>query len=179
MTNKYSIQNRVEYKESTFQKLYRKLIWWKLKDFFKGLHNIIKWLPTIYHDRDWGYENIYDILEKKLLFVRNNIVKYNSFTKAGEVNRDITICLNIIHNLKLDKYNCEYQDYENNEDQYIGQNKNTHRKILTELQRDKKKYSIDIMDKKLRSRRISYNKHNKATKLLFNIMTNKIDTWWD
>lgn len=43
--------------------------------FVRGVKNIVKWAPTIYKDNDWDYTSIYTIMQKKIEFNRNLIVK--------------------------------------------------------------------------------------------------------
>ena len=43
--------------------LYSKLHW-RIRYFFYGVKNIIRWTPTMYHDRDWDGDFILKILQK-------------------------------------------------------------------------------------------------------------------
>ena len=38
---------------------------WRIRYFFTGVKNIFKWMPTIYHDRDWDGDFILKILQKR------------------------------------------------------------------------------------------------------------------
>jgi len=45
--------------------LYGKLHW-RIRYVITGIKNIIRWMPTIYHDRDWDQWHIYNVLQKKI-----------------------------------------------------------------------------------------------------------------
>ncbi len=45
--------------------LYGKLHW-RIRYFLEGVKNIIRWIPTLYHDRDWDGVYILKILQKNL-----------------------------------------------------------------------------------------------------------------
>jgi hypothetical protein len=110
-TKKYKKFDNTKTEYTKFQNMYYNYIHWKIRYFFEGVYNIIKWIPTIYKDKNWDQWYIYNMLEKKLLYTRNNIVAMDYSEKCPFVNRDITICLNLISLLKEESYQLEYQDY--------------------------------------------------------------------
>lgn len=77
--------------------------------------NLIKWLPIIWKDRNWGGFYIYEILQFKILQQRNYLVKNNRHTNIAQNNRDMTVCLNLIERIKDDWYSMEYLDYQKSE----------------------------------------------------------------
>lgn len=201
-TKKYKKLDNTKNEYTKFQNMYLKYIHWKIRHFFEGVYNIIKWIPTIYKDKDWDQWHIYNMLEKKLLYTRNNLLELGYSEKCPFVNRDITICLNLISLLKDESYTLEYQDYcdeeivftpvENTDtskldiilhsetyDAYFKSNMSTYRNVLKYLEKNKHRYSVEITDKGLQARTLSRFKHDKARKLLFSIMESKIEQWWD
>jgi len=78
----------------------RSTIWkrlhWKVRNFLIGCNNIIKWIPTLFKDRDWDQYHIYTILQKKIEFQRKEIVYANRSTRVWQDNRDMTIILNVV-----------------------------------------------------------------------------------
>jgi hypothetical protein len=168
-------------------------IWFK--HFIDGVSNVIKWIPTIYKNKDWDYRYIYDILEFKLLQQRNYLVKANRHTGIEETNRYITLCLNLIQRIKYDYYGCEYFDYHEiehnfipvkdedlytletttiweNYDVYLSMYPLQVKKLLKEdpeLEEDKHKLCLLV----------SRENEQRAQSLLFKILDNKINHWWD
>jgi hypothetical protein len=174
------------------------------KEFFTGIKNIIKWAPTIWKDRDWDGGFIYKILQKKLEFQQKELVGANRSVDTWIANRDITICLNLVERIKDDFYGMEYLDYHKSSfksipldgeykgyselkidivyekfDDYISKNKLTQKKAIKYLEENSERYSSPSTDKKLQCMTISHLKQEKARRLLFKIMENKIESWWD
>jgi hypothetical protein len=165
-----------------------------LKSFIDGTRNVFKWLPTIYKDRDWDQYYIYKMLQQKLYFQREYLVKHNRHMGVAEVNRYITICLNLIERIQEEYYACEYIEYETiqnhwipsaehpdyyewkfevlNEryDEYFSKYKNTVNQI-------KQKYP-DI-DKHRLVLKVSSANQIKCQTLLFKILNEKIGHFWD
>ncbi len=94
--------------------LWRKLNW-RIRYFFTGIKNIIRWIPTLYHDRDWDSNYIFTILQKKIEHQRKEITYSNRYNGVERENRDMTIVLNLIERVKQEYYNIEYLDYEESE----------------------------------------------------------------
>lgn len=72
------------------------------RSFKTGVHNLIKWFPTIYKDREWDYEFIYIILHKKLDNMEKFFNSDESWTsdseKVAEQIKEVKIlCKNLIN----------------------------------------------------------------------------------
>lgn len=151
-------------------------IWFK--EFVVGCNNLIKWFPTIWKQRDWDDSYIFDIIKQKLIFQRKELVNANRHTTVWQTNRDITICLNLIERLQEEYYRLEYWDYKINKDfipyfvKYINQYKKLRRygylgmKLKKE---DSEKIALWLGDIN----------QERAQKLLFKILNERINHWWD
>ena len=176
----------------------RSTIWkrlhWKVRNFLIGCNNIIKWIPTLFKDRDWDQYHIYTILQKKIEFQRKEIVYANRSTRVWQDNRDMTIILNLLERVKDGYYESEHTDYyemkvetipvEDNPnlkemkfevlseryDEYLNKYKSSVRQIL------KKEGNID---KDTLCMLVARHNQEKARKLLFNILNERIEGWWD
>jgi hypothetical protein len=172
-----------------------------IDSFIRGVKNIIKWAPTIYHDSDWDYYSIYHILQKKIEFTRNLIVNNNRHNDVSSDNFWMTVTINLIERVKNEDYNTEYFDYidknysfdeieerdsnggklyqmnstvvSDNTLQYIEKNPSKVR-ILRKTHAD-----FDSMSNEKKSRYISRYKQEQAKRLLFKILQEKIEYWWD
>jgi hypothetical protein len=172
--------------------------WWfyrvelPLKNLKRGLVNLYKWLPVVWKDRDWDYGFVFNLLKFKL----EEMSKYTSSRKNHSDwkhnVRNINICVSLIDKLN-DYYETEYFDYVeqnyefvpiedsssytletsitwDNLDEFFAKNKLSHKKVIANIKSDDRIY-IALKICKL--------KHNKAKKLLFNILNDQFENWWD
>jgi len=165
-------------------------------NFIDGVINIFKWIPVLYKNKDWDWRYIYDILEFKLLQQRNYLVAANRHTSIPETNRDITICLNLIQRVKEEYYTCEYFDYFKSKhwfdptdeteqyftyhseiiwekfDDYFAKYPIQYKKVL-------QKYSDKIENKQNIAFWIGRENEQRAQNLLFKMLNQKLNRWWD
>lgn len=164
--------------------------------FVDSIKNLIDWLPVIWKDRHWDDHYIFEVLKRKLVLQRKYLVKHNRHMSVPELNRDITICLNLIERIQEEHYEMEYIDYTDTEFQFIPLNDGSD---YSEL---KINYISDTFDEYFAkhraavkkclkvNRNLSGNRHNLARAvsqykekqcqdLLFRILNEKIRGWWD
>jgi hypothetical protein len=174
---------------------------------FKYIRNVIRWSPTLYRDRDWDGHFIYEVIKQKLIHQRKELVKSNRHTLVWQQNRDITICLNLIERIQSDYYSMEYLDYCENrwwfeptdEEDEKGNKMHTMKSVnvVDNLDHFLKKYkldtnlivkkrNIDLLEceqnykkKEMLSLYVSDYREEKAKSLLFKILSDRIDWWWD
>jgi hypothetical protein len=174
--------------------LYGKLHW-KIRYFLTGVKNIIKWIPTIYHDRDWDGDFILKILQKKIEFQRKELVNTNRHMGIERDNRDMTLALNLLERVREEHYLLECMDYWNEKmefndvldkpnlksiefvsiserfDEYLNKYPSSVRGVIKEYGEQDDKKHLCLM--------VSYYNHNKANKLLFRILEERLHYWWD
>jgi hypothetical protein len=167
---------------------------WRIRLLFTGCHNLIKWIPTIFKDRDWDHWHIYNILQKKIEFQRKEIINSNRHTDVESDNRDMTIALNLIERVKEDYYGTEHLDYSKskfrfepiegddeyytmeqdviseNYDEYIKKYPSSVRKVLKEK---------PDLDKKDLCFWVSQHNQERAHDLLHKILKERMRRWWD
>jgi hypothetical protein len=173
--------------------LYGKLHW-RIRYLIDGIKNIIRWMPTMYHDRDWDQWHIYNVLQKKIEFQRKELINANRHTDINRDNRDMTIVLNLIERVNEDFYGVEYLDYSEskfrfepiegddeyytmerdviseNYDEYIKKYQSSVRKVLKEK---------PDLDKKDLCFWVARHNEEKAHDLLHRILKERIRYWWD
>ena len=173
--------------------LYGKLHW-RIRYVITGIKNIIRWMPTMYHDRDWDQWHIYNVLQKKIEFQRKELINANRHTDINRDNRDMTIVLNLIERVNEDFYGVEYLDYSEskfrfepiegddeyytmeqdviseNYDEYIKKYQSSVRKVLKEK---------PDLDKKDLCFWVARHNEEKAHDLLHRILKERIRHWWD
>lgn len=179
------------------RKTWRRYVHWKLKYFIDGVSNIIRWIPTLYHDRDWDDYFILKMLQKKIEHQRAHLVQENRHTNIDNDNYWMTVALNLIEReitefYSLEKY--EYMDvvidFEPCEDRsmnyemktkikevylddYLKKYKSSIRRVM-KIHRDK-----ELRDKETLSMFVGIYNQQKNRKLLFTILERYSNRWWD
>lgn len=162
---------------------------------------IYHWLPIIVKDHDWDHAFIYYALQHKLKRTADHLERKKQYENWEEDVKYIRICVKLIDLLTDGIYECEYQNYFDREikfinvpngkgytmdaiikwekfDEYINQNKLTYRKVLKHIEENRARY-VNPDKKQWQCHLISHFKHEKSKKLLFNIISNKIERWWE
>ncbi len=169
-------------------------IWFK--QFIDGVSNIVKWIPTLYKDKNWDDYYIFEILKFKLIQQRKELVEANRHAGVEAINRDITLCLNLIEHIQEETYNLEYQDFVR-ERMWFSDNGDGTSTLDSEIEYENftgyfKKYQNQV--KKLLQKqprlglpenkmelalRLSDLNQSRCQALLFKVMNEKINRWWD
>ena len=173
--------------------IWRKLHW-RIRYFLGGCKNIIRWIPTLYEDKDWDHWHIYNILQKKIEFQRKELIYANRHMRVDCDNRDMTIVLNLIERVKEDYYGTEHLDYSETKFRFEPiegdmELYTMEQDVISENYDDYlKKYpsSVRIVSKQkpdLNKEDLCYYvaKHNekKAHDLLHQILKERMSWWWD
>jgi hypothetical protein len=171
-----------------------RILHWRIRSFLTGCKNVIRWSPTIFKDKDWDQWHIYNILQKKIEFQRQELINANRHTDINRDNRDMTIVLNLIERVNEGFYGVEYLDYSEskfrfepiegddeyytmeqdviseNYDEYIKKYQSSVRKVLKEK---------PDLDKKDLCFWVARHNEEKAHDLLHRILKERIRYWWD
>ena len=171
-----------------------RILHWRIRSFLTGCKNVIRWSPTIFKDKDWDQWHIYNILQKKIEFQRQELINANRHTDINRDNRDMTIVLNLIERVNEDFYGVEYLDYSEskfrfepidgddeyytmeqdviseNYDEYIKKYPSSVRKVLKEK---------PDLNKKDLCFWVARHNEEKAHDLLHKILKERIRHWWD
>lgn len=172
-------------------------LWYKFegrylwKNFKSGVKNLIKWFPIVWRDRDWDYSFIFQNLKFKLQETGKYIESKKRFEGWEFVVRDINICIKLIDRIDSDFYETEYIDYKEDKYDFIpieGKPDFKELKITNiwenlddyfkKYPRQFKKFNI-TKDKNRIAINISRSNHKRALKLLFKILGERIETFWD
>ena len=92
-------------------------LWWRFDGkyypkFLKyGIKNIIYWFPIIWKDRNWDHSYILTILQHKLKAQAKYIGSKDRHTRAKQDARRMKICVNLIEKLQESFYETEYMVY--------------------------------------------------------------------
>jgi len=181
---------------------------YRIKYFFESTRNLIRWLPVIWKDRDWDDHFIFEILKFKLKNQSKYIGEKNRHTRAFLDSKRMLLCTRLIEKVSSEYYLGEYMDYHNSEynwipvkentdlhkleidlvseefDKYFSKYPSVYKKVTENEIHQKfklKKYE-DESEGNMKERiaiNIGVYNHNRARKLLFNIMEENIEGWWD
>jgi hypothetical protein len=173
---------------------------WKFPHFHKtlyqGIKNLIKWAPVIYHDRDWDYSFTFKILKFKLENTKEHFEKHRYFESWSNNIKWINICIKLIDRIEGDFYNDEYfsyykaellKEYNDDNGSYSINFKTTEDRTNEYINMYPHAKRILFSNPKWESFRhnqtgkclaIGQIRHEKAKKLLFKILEEKIEHWW-
>jgi hypothetical protein len=178
------------------------------RNFKIGLKNLWYWFPVIWKDRNWDDSFIFNIMTHKLKAQSKYIGDRDFHTRAKRDSEIMMICVRLIEKVKEEFYHMEYMDYHKtkhwfedvpnkegysswesrqlseNFDDYFKKYPLAYKKVLA----DKKLqiFGIELRDnetaadtKQRIAMNIGYYNHRRARKLLFKIMEENIEKWWD
>jgi hypothetical protein len=168
----------------------------KIRSFVYGVRNIVRWIPTIWKDRDWDHNYILEILKKKLEHQRECLVYNNRHTGVEQINRYITIVLNLLVLEQQSHYETEYLEYideefdfinvrdtelyeikctvlSDNLDEYLNRYRSSVRKVKATYP------DLEKADKQKLARYVSRYNQLRCRNLLFEILKHKLNSWWD
>lgn len=182
--------------------------YWKLYRWFKwdakyahrnialGFKNLWRWLPIIWKDRDWDHHFIFENLRFKIDNTANYIESKKRYVGWEEDVRYMRICVKLIDRIQSDYYtdemhnywetkmrlepmengksSLEFDDVKNDLSIYLSKYPNDKRRTL----KSKRSKNVGDSDKSL-AILMSFMRQERARKLLFDIMSNKIERWWD
>jgi len=173
-------------------------LWWKFdgryyhKEFVSGIKNLWRWFPTIWKDRDWDQYHIYELLAKKLEYQAQYIAGKDRHTAAQRSAERMLLCARLIRIQQEDLYATEYLDYykedhmfvplddtkkwytvestliEDNLDEYFGK-----------YAKQYKQYADSDQERWQIAHNIAHNNQQRSHRLLFKIMQEHIEGWWD
>jgi len=176
---------------------------WRFRQLKISIKNLCRWFPIIWKDRDWDHFYIYQILEFKLRKQANYIGKMDRHTMAQKDARDMLTCAELINRVKEGYYDGEYMDYHDSDfnflpiedkpgyselqintisedfDSYFTKYPTWYKRAISYIKENQNRYSSDHDDKKLVAMIMGDLRQEKAKELVFKIMANKINSWWD
>lgn len=174
---------------------------WKLRRWFKhklpylhiqfarGIKNLIRWFPTVWNDRDYDDYYIYKMLQTKLKHQSKYIGSRDYHTRAKRDAEKMMTCVRLIDKINEEYYGMEYMDYYDY-DMFIEANKPLDFKVTKDeldiyysmYPLTFKKIAVEYGDTKDRSSTallMGMDRQDKARKLLFKILEQNIESWWD
>ena len=167
----------------------------------EGVMNIWYWFPIIWKDRHWDSHYIFEILSHKIKAQSKYIGSRDIHTRAKRDAEIMMTCVRLMKLVQEETYSSEYSDYHKTKhwfEDVPGKKgySSWESKLLEENFEDFfKKYPLIYKrvlggegpfgregredDKQVIAMNIGYINHDRARKLLFKIMEQNIERWWD
>lgn len=194
--------------ETIYDKVYWKTIGWRIKEFRSSVNKLIRWFPIIWKDRDWDDNYIWEIMKNKLRWQAKYIGDRDWHTRAAIDAKRMRLCANLIDKVQDEFYSGEYMDYHESKFDFLDiPDKPDYKQLHTEITYEHfddyfKKYPLvykkvlankglqifgiearegetEVDAKQRIAMNIGHYNHERARKLLFKIMEENIEGWWD
>lgn len=182
-----------------FWKIYR---WFKWdakhfhRDVAQGFKNLWRWFPIIWKDRDWDDHFIFEPLKFKLKNTAKYFEKKQRFVGWEKEVKYLRICETLIDRIQNEYYQSEYFDYRDMDMRFVPTENNMY-EVVFDTKRDntdqylrKYPHALRVAKKDPRFKNyftgerngviaVGIVRHEKAKKLLFKILEQRIEHWWD
>lgn len=168
----------------------------------RGIKNIWYWLPIIWKDRHWDSHYIFDIMIHKIKAQSKYIGSRDIHTRAKRDAEIMMTCVRLMERVQDEFYSSEYSDYHNTKHWFEPADKEGYStwesRILSEdfdsyikkypliekrVMNGEGVFSLDGEDsleiKQKLAMNIGHINHERARKLLFKLMEQNIEKWWD
>jgi hypothetical protein len=165
---------------------------YKIKQFFRRIYNLYRWLPIIWKDQDWDDFYIFEILKFKLKNQAEYIGKRGIHLSAKRDAEIMMLCVRLIEKIQDEYYGTEYFDYHKSNFKFIdskdhpGMYEMEVEEISENYDDYFKKYPLiyrmvpNLQASKAKiAFQIAKINEERAHKLLFKILEQNIRRWWD
>jgi hypothetical protein len=189
-----------------FRRIY---LWWVHdgkyyhKYFKEGVKNLWYWSPVIWKDRNWDDHFIFEVLKHKLKAQAKYISNSDHHTRAQLDAKRMRLCVKLIQLVQDETYAMEYMDYTKDRvwftpyEDKSGSSLYNSEEVWENYDELFKKYplvykkvlkgagpiTLDGRDeadmKRIIAMNISHINQKRAQDLLFKIMNENINGWWD
>ena len=168
----------------------------------RGIKNIWYWLPIIWKDRHYDSHYIFDIMKHKIKAQSKYIGERDIHTRAKRDSEVMMTCVRLMEKVQDEFYSSEYNDYHKTKQWFEPTDKEGYStwesRILSEdfdgyikkypliekrVMNGEGVFSLDGKDSLEVKQRLAMNighiNHERARKLLFKLMEQNIEKWWD
>jgi len=183
-------------------------LWWNhegryyYKMFRTGVKNLIYWLPIIWKDRNWDSHYIFEIMMHKIKAQSKYIGSRDIHTRAKRDAEVMMTCVRLMEKVQDEYYSGEYSDYhktkhwfepvpdtdlsswesrilEENFNDYFKKYPLIYKRVINGEGIFKFDNVVDFENKQRIAMNIGHINHDRARKLLFKLMEQNIERWWD
>lgn len=180
-----------------YWKLYR---WFKWdakhlhRDIAQGFKNLWRWFPIVWKDRDWDDHFIWEALKFKIANTAKYIGGHDRHVTASRDAEIMRTCVRLIDKIQTEYYHLEYTDYHEfklstkpapadfGTDVYeldVQTIWEDYKPYFAKYPKQYKKWSAKHKEDSTIALKIAMDNHKKAKSLLFKLLEENIESWWD
>jgi len=168
-------------------------ITYPFRDFYRRVKNVLRWLPTIWKDRDWDNSYITEILIKKLELTRDFYLSDKAHSiEVKKIANEIQEAIDRLHMTQdswefyeapameeleqkwgLTAFSFEPYEYDENGEVLTYEIKSKTEKVNTE--EEEEQYSKEFRE----ASKIAHKQYMKDKKDAYKFIAKNIDKWWD
>ena len=172
---------------------------YKIRRFFRRFYNLYRWLPIIWRDQDWDTSYIWEIWKFKLKNQAEYIGRKGHHVDNERDAQRMMTCVRLIERIQEGYYEHEphtyietkwnWDDYSESSDEFFELKSETISEHFVDYfkkyprtykrVREGGKCGFDISGKEGMAYAIGHANHDRALKLLFKLLENHIQGWWD
>lgn len=180
----------------------RFLLFWEFeyryypRNFVRGIKNLIKWVPVIWKDRDWDDSFFFDILKFKISKMAESHGKNMPYVGSQRNVEIMNTIVRLIEKFQSEYYLHEYFSYVDDEHTFVKIEGTDFFEVKTKnLRDDLDQYFAKYPLLKNRATKHSYYQknpsaaslgismgivqHEKAKRLIFELLNRNIEKWWE
>ena len=166
------------------------------KQFIIGMKNLYKWTPVIWKDRDWDDTFLFEIIKfkiSKMAESHGKVLPYQGFERNIEIMNTI---VRLIDKFQSEHYLHEYFSYVDDEytfekiegsDDYEMKIKNLRDDLddyftkypLLKKQAEQHRFYKQNSDRATLAISMGFIQHEKAKRLIFELLNRHVDKWWE
>ena len=190
----------MEHEKISFWKK-QKLFWefeyrYYARNFVLGVRNLIKWGPVIWKDRDWDDTFLFEIIKfkiSKMAESHGKVLPYQGFERNIEIMNTI---VRLIDKFQSEHYLHEYFSYVDDEYTFEKiEGSNDYEMKIKNLRDDLDQYltKYPLLKKRAVNHEIykgqpsstrlamamGFVQHERAKRLIFELLNRNVDKWWD
>lgn len=163
-------------------------------DLGRRIKNLWRWLPIVWNDRDWDDSFIFKILKFKIKNTANYTEQRQRFVGYEHEVARMRLCIRLIERIQEEWYGMEYFDYhtstfefvpirdtdscemkseiiEDNLDDYFKKYPLIYKRVVADFGSDSNRIQIAL--------HMGHKNHERAKRLMFDILNKHIENWWD
>lgn len=194
--------------DTIYDKVYWKPIGWRIKEFRSSVKKLIRWFPIIWKDRDWDDHYIWELMKNKLRWQAKYTADRDWHTRAQLDAKRMRLCANLMDKVQDEFYSGEYMDYHETKwdfldipdkpgfkeldmqttsehfNDYFKKYPLVYKKVLADkslqiFSLEPREGETEVDTKQRIAMNIGRYNHERARKLVFKIMEENIECWWD
>ena len=165
--------------------------WWY--NLTSGLRSLRYWVPIIWKDRDWDYWHIYNILKFKLEQNAKLLQNKQRFVNSTRSAEKMLLCARLIEIQQEELYAMEYMDYNETDFEFLPTNDELYELRINEISESydeyfakyPRQYKIALQEcgadasKTKLAIVIGTQNQQRSKDLLYRIIQENIERWWD